>query len=59
MFEIIEGDQVTLPKEYHETHNLCAILYDQLTEIISNDNKTYDKFKTTTFSYTEAHKQIE
>lgn len=58
MLEILEGDQVVLPKKYHETHNLCAVLYDQLAAIIS-DNKVYDKFKSTTFSYTEAYKKVE
>lgn len=35
----IEKDEKTpLPKKYHATNNLCAIIYDQLTEIVTLPN---------------------
>jgi hypothetical protein len=33
MLEIKKGDKVHLPKKHHEAHNICAHLYDLLTEI--------------------------
>lgn len=32
MLYIREGEKVPLPKRYHAINNLCAIIYDQLTE---------------------------
>ena len=33
MLYINEGDEIALDEKFHEIHNLCAIIYDQLTEI--------------------------
>lgn len=38
MIYIEEKEKVPLPKKYHKINNLCAIIYDQLTEIFSFEN---------------------
>lgn len=35
---IDKGEDVILPKKYHKINNLCAIIYDQLTEMYVRDN---------------------
>lgn len=35
---IQENEKVILPKKYHKINNLCAIIYDQLTEIFKDAN---------------------
>lgn len=51
LFLTIEnGEKIFLPKKYHKINNLCAIIYDQLTEIYKDLNyedlkKTDIKFK--------------
>lgn len=34
---IEKNQKVRLPNKYHKTNNICAIIYDQLTEIFSED----------------------
>jgi hypothetical protein len=34
---IEENQKVRLPKKYHKTNNICAIIYDQITEIFTED----------------------
>jgi hypothetical protein len=36
MLIIEKGENTPLPKSYHATHNICAYLYDHLTEVISD-----------------------
>lgn len=38
MIHITEDEEVLLPKRYHKLNNFCAILYDQITEIFSDEN---------------------
>ena len=38
ILEIKESEKVFLPKKYHELNNLCAIVYNQLTEVYVNEN---------------------
>ena len=38
MLYIQKDQKVHLDKKHHNTHNLCAIIYDQLTEILVNEN---------------------
>ncbi len=38
MIYIEDKEKVALPKKYHNVNNLCAIIYDQLTEIFVADN---------------------
>jgi hypothetical protein len=35
---IEENEEISLPKKYHKTNNLCAIIYDQLTELYTEEN---------------------
>lgn len=35
---INEGEEVFLPKKYHTINNICAIIYDQVTEIYKEAN---------------------
>jgi hypothetical protein len=58
MLYISEGDEVPLDKKFHGIHNLCAIIYDQLTEIFSDEN--YSELKSTKFKFDhDKHKDIE
>ncbi len=58
MLFINEGDETPLDKKFHEIHNLCAIIYDQLTEIFSLED--YSKLNSTNFSIDKAnHVDIE
>lgn len=48
MLYISEDDEVVLPKEFHKSNNLCAILYDQIAECFSyaeylNTNIEFDR----------------
>lgn len=36
MLEINSGDKTRLDKAYHFPNNICAYIYDQLTEIFSD-----------------------
>ncbi|MCP9612138.1 hypothetical protein [Coprobacter tertius] len=47
--EISKDEDVKLPKEYHKIHNLCAILYDQLSEIYTDE--LYKELFVTGFSF--------
>ncbi len=38
MIYIEDTENVPLPKKYHKVNNLCAIFYDQITEIFVADN---------------------
>lgn len=57
ILEIQEGDKVHLPKNLHETHNTCAIVYDLISEFIINDN--YEFLKNTNFKFEEHHIKID
>lgn len=61
MIEIQEGEVVPLPTEHHEAHNLCAIIYDHLTEILKDDNEegVYDDLRRTSFSIKDTHERVE
>lgn len=48
MLVINEGDTYPLPQEYHFTHNLCAIIYDQLADTLANEK--YKSLSATGFS---------
>ncbi len=48
---IEEGDDILLPKKYHRINNICAIIYDQLTEIYNE--YSYDELTKTTLKFTE------
>lgn len=48
MIYIEDKEIVPLPKRYHKINNLCAIIYDQLTEIF--ENKNYKKLNSTDFN---------
>ncbi len=48
MLYINEGDEFPLDEKFHRIHNLCAIIYDQLTEIFSSEN--YSDLKSTDFN---------
>ena len=58
MLYISEGVQVPLDNRFHRIHNLCAIIYDQLTEIFSKEN--YSELNSTRFNLVkDKHKEIE
>lgn len=38
MIYIEKNEKVPLPKRYHKVNNLCAIIYDQLTDIYKSEN---------------------
>lgn len=38
MIYIEDNETVPLPKKYHRLNNLCAIIYDQITEIFVSEN---------------------
>lgn len=56
MLYISKGDEVILPKRYHRINNLCAIVYDQLTEILVDKN--YDELKVTSISFDKKEKSV-
>lgn len=47
---IEDGDDILLPKKYHKINNICAIIYDQLTEIYNE--YSYNELKHTSFKFT-------
>lgn len=47
--EINKNDNVPLLKRYHKVHNLCAIIYDQLTEIIFDES--YNNLRETEYKF--------
>jgi len=51
VLHIEEGDDILLPKKYHRINNICAIIYDQLTEIYNE--YSYNELTKTTFEFTE------
>lgn len=54
---IDENEEVALPKKYHKINNLCAIIYDQLTEIYKESN--YGELLETTLEFGENTKLVE
>jgi hypothetical protein len=52
MLLIEEDDNVALPKEHHATHNLCAVLYDQMADILADD--MYSRFRSIKFDISES-----
>jgi len=56
---IEETDEILLPKQYHETHNLTVLMYDQLVEILDESNPAYELTLKTSTNYKETHKRIE
>ncbi|WP_417443868.1 hypothetical protein [Joostella sp.] len=58
MLYISKEDEIPLDKKFHRIHNLCAIIYDQLTEIFSGDD--YSELNSTKFNLDhDKHKDIE
>jgi len=53
---IEEGEEVNIPKKYHEINNICATIYDQLTEIYTDKN--YLNLSKTTIDTNDAHKFV-
>ena len=49
MLYIEKNEDVPLPKKFHTSNNICAIIYDQLTEILTDDY--YKPMTTTGFKY--------
>lgn len=47
MLTIDKDDQVVLPKDYHEIHNICAVIYDQILGIGKDD--FFENFNVTKF----------
>lgn len=37
MFYIEEADEVPLPEKYHKANNLCALIYDQIVEVLVDE----------------------
>ncbi|MDX1349233.1 MAG: hypothetical protein R3279_03235 [Putridiphycobacter sp.] len=54
---IEENDEIALPKKYHEINNICAVIYDQLTEIYSDP--IYKELQETTVDLDENSNFIE
>ena len=54
---IDENEEVALPKKYHKINNLCAIIYDQLTEIYKESN--YNGLSETSIDFGESCKLVE
>lgn len=48
MIYIKEKEKVNLPKKYHKINNVCAFIYDQLTEIFAEN--TYKGLLSTKFN---------
>lgn len=59
MLLIAENENSVLPKEFHLINDICAIIYDQLTDLLANSS--YDQyFKHTAFTINpELHQSIE
>lgn len=51
MLYIEKDSETKLPEKYHEINNVCAIIYDQITEIFVNEN--YEDLRSTKFEYDE------
>ncbi|MEP6262822.1 MAG: hypothetical protein ABJ092_14695 [Gillisia sp.] len=49
MIYIEKGTASKLPEKYHSINNICAIIYDQITEIFAAKN--YEELKYTNFNY--------
>jgi DNA-directed RNA polymerase subunit RPC12/RpoP len=54
---IEKGEKVFIPRKYRRIHNLCAIIYDQLTEIYKNDN--YKSLQFSAFEFKDGDVDIE
>ncbi|MHC1690714.1 MAG: hypothetical protein AB9833_07755 [Bacteroidales bacterium] len=54
---IEEGEDIFLPKKYHKINNLCAIIYDQLTEIYKEYN--YKELSHTTIDFKDNSKLVQ
>lgn len=54
---IEENEEVALPKKYHKINNLCAIIYDQLTEIYQESN--YNELLETSLEFSENTQFVE
>jgi hypothetical protein len=59
MLWIDETDEILLPRQYHEAHNLAVLMYDQLVEILDESNLAYALTLKTTTTYKESHKRVE
>lgn len=49
MLYIEEGEETKLPEKYRRINNICAIMYDQITEVFADQK--YDDLKSTKFTY--------
>jgi len=54
---IYKNEEVPLPTKYHKINNLCAIIYDQLTEIYKESN--YNELLETSLEFGENTQYIE
>lgn len=54
--EIQEGERVLIPKKYHKINNLCAIVYDQMTELLKS--KEYIGLRKTTIDLSSEKREI-
>lgn len=57
LLTIEKGDKTPLPKKYHKINNLCAIIYDQLTEIYNDLN--YENLKRTDIKFKGDEKKLD
>lgn len=56
MLIIEEGQDIPLPKKYHSVNNLCAVIYDQLTSILTE--KHFLKHIVVDLTIDPAHQQF-
>ena len=54
---IEKGEKVFIPRKYRKIHNLCAIIYDQLTEIYKEKN--YKPLFSTDFEFKDGDVDID
>jgi len=54
---IEKGDIVVLPKEHHKINNICAIIYDQISELFTEKN--YQKLLHTNLKFDENSLNLE
>jgi hypothetical protein len=54
MLTIKDGESWPLPNRFHSTNNICAIIYDQLTEVLVN--KEFGELIRTGLNINEKHK---
>jgi phage FluMu protein Com len=53
---IEENEEIPLPKKYHKINNLCAIIYDQLTELYTEEN--YKDLNSTVVNFKKGQSKV-